>query len=83
MFTRETTKMFLHEIAVAKAYRHQGIRAALIEYLKRICRDNDIDEMFVLADSSNTAAKQLYTSMGGTMDDTAVAFTYSRDAFAK
>jgi aminoglycoside 3-N-acetyltransferase I len=77
MFKSEKTEMFLYEIEVAEAYRRNGIGKALIEFLKKICEEKSIAEMFVGTEKDNTAARNLYSSTGGVADEDSVWFNYS------
>jgi aminoglycoside 3-N-acetyltransferase I len=76
MFKRETTEMFLYEIEVAESYRQQGAGKALIEFLKQICREKGIVEMFVGTEKDNSAARRLYAVTGGKADEDSVWFNY-------
>jgi aminoglycoside 3-N-acetyltransferase I len=61
----EKTEMFLYEIGVGSAYRRRGAAAALIEFLKKICAEKGIREMFVGAEAGNLPATGLYEKTGG------------------
>jgi len=65
MYKKEVKEMFLYEIAVRPEYRGNGIGKALINGLKRICAERNIDEMYVGTTTSNRAAVKLYSSAGG------------------
>jgi aminoglycoside 6'-N-acetyltransferase I len=72
--------MFVYEIEVAEDHRRRGIGRALIEQLKRTCREGRFAKMFVLTEASNTPAMGLYASAGGQRGapDT-VSFWYPRE----
>jgi aminoglycoside 3-N-acetyltransferase I len=76
MFKRETTEMFLYEIEVAEEFQRRGIGKALIEKLKEICAEKGIVEMFVGTEKDNFAARKLYSSTGGIVDEDSVWFNY-------
>lgn len=76
MFKRETTEMFLYEIEVAEDFRQKGIGKSLIEFLKKICAEKGIVEMFVGTEKENSAARKLYSSTGGEADEDSVWFNY-------
>lgn len=61
---RKDAMMFLYEIGVLAEYRQRGIGKSLINELKRICREKDLVEMFVLSNESNRPAMKLYESTG-------------------
>jgi aminoglycoside 3-N-acetyltransferase I len=76
MFKRPTTEMFLYEIEVAQAHRQKGIGKALIEFLKQICLEKGIVEMFVGTSKDNLAAGKLYKATGGKADEDSLWFNY-------
>ena len=76
MFKRETTEMFLYEIEVKEAHRQKGVGKALIGYLKKICVEKGIVEMFVGTSKNNQAARKLYSTTGGKADEDSVWFNY-------
>jgi len=63
------------EIGVAADYRRRGAGRALILSLLGICREQDLLEMFVLADADDSRARAFYRSTGGESSDSAL-FTY-------
>ncbi len=76
MFKRETTEIFLYEIEVAEDQRQKGIGKALIEFLKQICAEKGIVEMFVGTEKNNFPARKLYAATGGNADEDSVWFNY-------
>jgi len=76
MFKCETTEMFLYEIEVAETRRQKGVGKALIEFLKQICHEKNIVEMFVGTEKDNSAARALYAATGGMADEDSVWFNY-------
>ena len=77
-YKREVKEMFLYEIGVEPAYRRKGIAAELIEFLKRICGEKGIKEMFVGALASNSPAINLYKATGG-IGEEVIEFDYELD----
>lgn len=61
-------ELWINEVSVASSYRNQGIGKHVIRALLEVCRDMGCREAWVLTDQSNSAAKQLYESIGGTKD---------------
>ena len=57
--------MFLYEIEVVESHQRRGVATAMIELLKKICREKDAFKMFVIASASNNAALRLYDSTFG------------------
>lgn len=57
--------VYLYEIEVAPAYRRQGIAKDLIALLKNLCRQSDVDMIWVGTENQNIVAKHLYASTGG------------------
>lgn len=76
MFKGETTEMFLYEIEVAESFRRKGVAKALIGFLKQICVEKGIVEMFVGTSKDNQAARNLYSATGGKADEDSVWFNY-------
>lgn len=69
--------MLLYEIEVAEDHRRRGIGRALVEELKRACRDRQFAKMFVFTEESNGAARALYASTGAERaDPDTVTFWY-------
>ncbi|MGC1525461.1 MAG: AAC(3)-I family aminoglycoside N-acetyltransferase [Phormidesmis sp.] len=65
-FEQERSEIYLYDLAVASAYRRQGIATALIEKLKEIAAERGAYVVFVQADTSpeDEAAIALYTKLG-------------------
>ncbi|MGB3672419.1 MAG: AAC(3)-I family aminoglycoside N-acetyltransferase [Phormidesmis sp.] len=65
-FEQERSEIYLYDLAVASAYRRQGIATALIEKLKEIAAERGAYVIFVQADTSpeDEAAIALYTKLG-------------------
>ena len=76
MYKAEIKEMFLYEIAVEPEHREKGIAKALIGFLKNICVDSGIKEMYVGTSTNNQAAKKLYLSTGGEPDADIAWFVY-------
>ena len=76
MFDEEVTEMFIFEIGVNKHHRKRGVARMLIEALEATCREKGIKVAFVATFMDNEAARQLYTSTGGTMEVVPL-FTYN------
>jgi len=62
---RDQPMMFLYEIGVGDAHRRRGIASAMIDFLKRLCRQRKAHKMFVIASTKNKAALRLYDSALG------------------
>ncbi len=74
-YKNEKPEMFLFELGVSENYRRKGVAAALIDALKELCREKEIDEMFVGALADNFAAVKLYEHTGGKAASV-IEFTY-------
>ncbi len=71
-------QMLLYEIGVADAFRRRGVARRLIAELEALCRAIDAEEMFVITNSSNHAAMELYRSTGGRREaEDDVVFVYA------
>lgn len=60
--------LYLHEVGVDEHARGTGVGKAMINEALRICREEGIMEMFVIADADNEPAKRLYSTTGGKSD---------------
>lgn len=78
---RDQDMMLFYEIVVDEKNREKGVGALLISELKKICKEERIMKMWVLANRSNIAATELYKKTGGIESAGAgeVSFTYVPD----
>jgi ribosomal protein S18 acetylase RimI-like enzyme len=78
---REQNMMFFYEIEVDQNHRRKGVGKALINFLKNICRQNNIMKMWVETNRSNIPAMKLYRSTGGieNKEGDEVSFTFYPD----
>ncbi|ERJ11838.1 GNAT family N-acetyltransferase [Haloplasma contractile] len=65
----DKTKLFLYSIDVFNGKRREGIGTKLIKKLKEIGKVYQANELFVLTNDSNLAAKGLYEYTGGYMEN--------------
>ncbi len=73
----ERAMMYMHEVEVAEGHHRTGIGRAMIDALRQICRERNILKMFVITDTSNTAALRLYEVTGGKpIPDADIVFDY-------
>jgi ribosomal-protein-alanine N-acetyltransferase len=56
--------MLLFEIDVLEAHRRQGVAKALVEELKRLAKERDCREVWVVTEDDNEPARKLYESTG-------------------
>ena len=63
-FEQERSEIYIYDLAVAKAYRRQGVAAAMIAELRRIAALRGAYVIFVQADREDDAAIALYTKLG-------------------
>lgn len=61
----DASMVYIFEIEVDPAYQRQGIGKQLISLLKTVCRESDVEDIWVGTDNDNVGAKQLYASTGG------------------
>jgi aminoglycoside 3-N-acetyltransferase I len=74
---RDMNMIYLYEIAVLSEFRRQGIGTKMIDLLKQECRGNDILNIWVGTELSNTAARRLYESTGAKpSSEHIIEFTY-------
>ncbi len=63
-FEQERQEIYIYDLAVAEAYRRQGIATGLINTLRTIARDRGAYLIFVQADAGDVPAIRLYESLG-------------------
>lgn len=65
-FEQERSEIYIYDLAVARAYRRQGIATALIEKLRALAPGFGTSVIFVQADttSEDVPAQKLYASLG-------------------
>ena len=74
-YKTEVREMFLYELVVDKNYRRKQAASRLIDFLKNICSEKEISEIFLLTENSNFAARNLYLKTDGVPVET-VLFKY-------
>lgn len=72
----ERAMMLLYEVEVLSQHRRQGTGRALVEAVKRECKQGEFLRMFVIAEEPNEPAKNLYLATGGKQEGGAVLFHY-------
>lgn len=63
-FEQERSEVYIYDLAVAKAFRRQGVATSLIERLKEIASTRRATVIFVQADYVDPPAVALYTKLG-------------------
>lgn len=63
-FEQQRSEVYIYDLAVADAYRRQGIATALIHALRKIAAARGAYVIFVQADLGDDAAIALYTKLG-------------------
>jgi aminoglycoside 3-N-acetyltransferase I len=63
-FEQKRSEIYIYDLAVAEAYRRQGIATALIEALKQIGINRSAYVIYVQADYGDDPAIALYNKMG-------------------
>jgi aminoglycoside 3-N-acetyltransferase I len=63
-FEQERSEIYIYDLAVAPAYRRQGVATALIERLCAIASERDAWVIYVQADYGDDPAIALYENMG-------------------
>jgi ribosomal protein S18 acetylase RimI-like enzyme len=61
----KSPELFLNEIGVVESARRHGVARALIDHLKEVGREASCVNLWVLTDTDNVAARNLYASTGG------------------
>jgi len=68
-FDKRKAEVLLYEISVSEDYQRKGVGTALINEAKIWAKQVDADEVWVLTNKSNIAARSLYKSAGGITED--------------
>jgi aminoglycoside 3-N-acetyltransferase I len=63
-FEQQRSEVYIYDLAVAAAYRRQGIATALIQQLKVIAAARGAYVIYVQADVGDSPAIELYTKLG-------------------
>lgn len=64
-FEQERSEIYIYDLAVAEAYRRQGIATGLINKLREIAREmGDVWVIYVQADPPDEPAVKLYETLG-------------------
>lgn len=63
-FEQERSEVYIYDLAVAEAYRRQGIATQLIMHLKPIAHECGAYVIYVQADTVDEPAIRLYESLG-------------------
>lgn len=63
-FEQERSEIYIYDLAVASAYRRQGVATALIQELKTIAAARGAYVIFVQADLGDEPAIALYSKLG-------------------
>jgi len=73
-------ELWINEVGVSPSYQAQGIGKQLMNALLEHARTLNCKEAWVLTDETNTAAKKLYSSVGGKEEpERPVYFTFALD----
>lgn len=74
-------ELWINEVGVAEKYRLQGLGKRLMNAVFEIAREIGCAEAWVLTERENTAAMNLYSSVGnGLLPSDCVMFTFSLEA---
>jgi aminoglycoside 3-N-acetyltransferase I len=63
--TSMTSEVFIYDIAVQPAMQRNGIGRQLIETLRDLAADSEVETLFVAADNDDDDALDFYRSVGG------------------
>jgi aminoglycoside 3-N-acetyltransferase I len=63
-FEQERSEIYIYDLGVRERHRRKGVATALIEELRAIARSRQAWVIFVQADRGDTAAINLYESLG-------------------
>ncbi len=77
MHPDKAPQFFINEVGVHEDFHRQGIGRRLMERLIDVARDRGCEEMWVLTESDNDAARGLYAAAGGTASTGIVMYDWS------
>lgn len=63
-FEQERSEIYIYDLAVAEAWRRQGVATALIDALRDIARERGAWVIFVQGDHGDEPALALYDKLG-------------------
>ncbi len=63
-FEQERSEIYIYDLAVAPAWRRQGVATALIDALRRIARERGAWVIYVQGDHGDDPALALYGKLG-------------------
>ncbi len=58
----DASMVYLFEIEVAPPFRRQGIAKQMVNLLRTLCEDSDVEDIWVGTGNDNIAARRLYES---------------------
>lgn len=61
----DASMVYIFEIEVAPPHQRQGIGKQMVNLLKALCQEDDVEDMWVGTENDNIAARRLYESTGG------------------
>jgi aminoglycoside 3-N-acetyltransferase I len=65
MTRAEVGELFIYDLAVAEAFRRQGVGRALVSSLRQAAAAEGLHSAFVAADDEDTGALEFYRAIGG------------------
>jgi ribosomal protein S18 acetylase RimI-like enzyme len=63
----DASMVYLFEIEITHEHRRKGLGRQMIYLLKAVCRESDVEDIWVGTEKDNIAAKRLYESTGGVL----------------
>ncbi|TDX02335.1 aminoglycoside 3-N-acetyltransferase I [Dinghuibacter silviterrae] len=76
-YTSSRPLLYVYDLAVASAYRRQGIGTGLIRFITAYGRENGFEEIFVQAHRADSYALDFYRRAGATSEEDVVQFSFS------
>ena len=74
---RAASQLFVYEVGVLPKHQRRGVGTLLMSEVRRLVRDERLMEAFVLTESNNVAARQLYSGTGAEVESAhSVLFVY-------
>jgi ribosomal protein S18 acetylase RimI-like enzyme len=74
-YYEQSSEIYIYDLAIKPEYQRKGYGKILIDYLKKYCKTNGIEEIFVQADLEDAHAIDFYHTTGGKAADV-IHFSY-------
>ncbi len=74
--SKDGSSLYVHEVDAHPDFRHRGVGTMLMKEMLKIAKEQGLDEVWVGADTGNTAAHGLYQKLGPYEADPCTIYAY-------